>query len=916
MFVGGSDRLVGGDDTIWGNDGDDLLVGDAHQVIAGGKVVAGNDVIFGGEGVDFIYGDTANGSSGERLGGNDELHGEGGDDLLFGRSGDDVLLGGTGKDYMAGGVGNDDYVVDNVLDTVDELAGQGVDIVKALLEEVFLAANVENLSSVWIGNFTGIGNALNNTMSAGGSDDVLSGREGNDTLMGRSGKDALYGNEGSDTLIGGAGADVLDGGGAADTASYAGATEGVKVALDGSLAGEGDALGDTFTSVERLIGSDVRDVMRGDANANVLTGAGGNDNVQAGGGSDVLVGGAGKDSLGGGAGDDRFDFLALADGGDTVADFGNAAGNNDTLRFEGNVFGGLANGALAANRFVANTAGVATTLDQRFVYETDTGILRYDANGSAAGGVTVIATLTGRAHPRGRRRLHHLTPARARTDKGATIMATLDFSKATASFDMTDANLVSFGAVEEATPTEWTFLNSSATSELAFLGQGMTFNAQGRALSGTVSSISIDIGLNGPGNRVVPVRDLVITGVNVAAATLDDGASSFWRFLEGNDVIVLPSAPGFGPGISFTIFGDGPERYAGLVSGGNDTFHVNGAAAYVSGDVSEMAAGAFVGGADHINGQATGLQQTLIGDAAHVHGSAKLSGGSDNIVIQSTVIGSRAIGDADTVNGTGSSRAEVIGGNDYIAAAGSSLSMLVGDVNRQLANSIVRGGNDELVGAGQRDSIIGDVLDVGDRMVGGDDTIWGNGGGDLLIGDAYAITSGGKVVGGNDTIYGGEGGDDIYGDTYFDLPGATTGGNDELHGEEGNDVLVGGGGDDVLLGGTGDDRMYGGVGNDTYIIDRAADIASESAGQGIDIVKSLIATITLADNVENLSSLWIGNFTGVGNGLNNTMFAGGSADLLDGKAGNDVLIGRGGDDALLGDQGNDTLGGGDGADML
>ena len=77
-------------------------------------------------------------------------------------------------------------------------------------------------------------------------------------------------------------------------------------------------------------------------------------------GNDTLIGGAGRDGLLGGAGNDSFDFLALTDGGDTVADFGNAAGNNDTLRFDGDVFGGLAVGALAANRFAANAAGVAT----------------------------------------------------------------------------------------------------------------------------------------------------------------------------------------------------------------------------------------------------------------------------------------------------------------------------------------------------------------------------------------------------------------------------------------------------------------------------------------------------------------------------------------------------------------------------
>ncbi|NJM30694.1 MAG: hypothetical protein HC855_11865 [Rhizobiales bacterium] len=45
--------------------------------------------------------------------------------------------------------------------------------------------------------------------------------------------------------------------------------------------------------------------------------------------------------------------------------------------------------------FVAKTTGAAGDADDRFIHETGTGILRYDSNGSAAGGVAVIATFTG-----------------------------------------------------------------------------------------------------------------------------------------------------------------------------------------------------------------------------------------------------------------------------------------------------------------------------------------------------------------------------------------------------------------------------------------------------------------------------------------------------------------------------------------
>ena len=72
-----------------------------------------------------------------------------------------------------------------------------------------LAANVEILRFNGVGNFTGIGNDLDNT---------IAGSAGNDTLEG---------GDGNDTLIGGAGGDVLIGGDGIDTASYATATAGV-----------------------------------------------------------------------------------------------------------------------------------------------------------------------------------------------------------------------------------------------------------------------------------------------------------------------------------------------------------------------------------------------------------------------------------------------------------------------------------------------------------------------------------------------------------------------------------------------------------------------------------------------------------------------------------------------------------------
>lgn len=53
-------------------------------------------------------------------------------------------------------------------------------------------------------------------------------------------------------------------------------------------------------------------------------------------------------------------------------------------------------GTIQAGNLVRDTTGVAHDANDYLIYETDTGKLFYDSNGSAAGGSTLIATFTNR----------------------------------------------------------------------------------------------------------------------------------------------------------------------------------------------------------------------------------------------------------------------------------------------------------------------------------------------------------------------------------------------------------------------------------------------------------------------------------------------------------------------------------------
>ena len=74
-----------------------------------------------------------------------------------------------------------------------------------------------------------------------------------------------------------------------------------------------------------------------------------------------------------------------------ITDFDTA---NDLFHVDNAVFTGLANGALAASAFAANLSGLATDALDRIIYETDTGDLFFDVDGTGAAGRVRFAQIT------------------------------------------------------------------------------------------------------------------------------------------------------------------------------------------------------------------------------------------------------------------------------------------------------------------------------------------------------------------------------------------------------------------------------------------------------------------------------------------------------------------------------------------
>ena len=163
------------------------------------------------------------------------------------------------------------------------------------------------------------GGAGDDLIVGAAGNDTLAGGDDNDFLIGNGGNDSLVGGKGNDQLEGGAGGDTLDGGEGRDKVSYYEvATEGVRIVANGNqLVGQaGDALGDTFTSIEYFVGTRFNDTLSSAHDASdqptaTLEGREGDDFLQ---GSDnkkdFLLGGAGADTLRGGALEDGTSYLS------------------------------------------------------------------------------------------------------------------------------------------------------------------------------------------------------------------------------------------------------------------------------------------------------------------------------------------------------------------------------------------------------------------------------------------------------------------------------------------------------------------------------------------------------------------------------------------------------------------------------
>lgn len=191
-----------------------------------------------------------------------------------------------------------------------------------------------------------LGSSGNDSITGNVAANVLWGGAGGDLLYGLAAADSLYGQDGADHLWGGLDGDYLDGGAGFDHARYDYAGSGVTARLDALSLNTGEALGDTYISIEGLTGSGFADALVGNASNNTLDGKAGND---------VLVGGAGADTLVGGTGTDTASYETS--GADVTADLASATYN--TGEASGDTYASIEN--LTGSAFADSLRGTAAT---------------------------------------------------------------------------------------------------------------------------------------------------------------------------------------------------------------------------------------------------------------------------------------------------------------------------------------------------------------------------------------------------------------------------------------------------------------------------------------------------------------------------------------------------------------------------
>jgi Ca2+-binding RTX toxin-like protein len=236
-------------------------------------------VIKGTPGADTLVGTTS---------GFEVFNGNGGSDVFIGGSGDNLFRGGDGVDTYIGGPG-----FDRVTFYLENQAIEGVSAnlaTQTIYDDGY--GNVEHMSSI---EGIGAGSLFADTMIGDDNGNVIVGGR-TDILMGAGGDDMMIVADAPALVDGGSGVNTLVMFGGREVAAPSGIRQGVEaepagIVVDlsrGLIVDDGFGGSGTILNIQNVYGSQLGDVIIGDARDNVLMGLGGDDTLTGGRGDDIF----------------------------------------------------------------------------------------------------------------------------------------------------------------------------------------------------------------------------------------------------------------------------------------------------------------------------------------------------------------------------------------------------------------------------------------------------------------------------------------------------------------------------------------------------------------------------------------------------------------------------------------------------
>ncbi|WP_114008010.1 beta strand repeat-containing protein [Cohaesibacter intestini] len=787
--------------------------------------------------------------------------------------------------------------------------GAGNDVIYAGTTSVFTQlsyANADTGNGIIANWLTGtINDPYGNTDTFTGRVDSLRGTNEADQFIGDDQDNQIRGLGGNDTFNAGDGVDEIR----YDRDATYGGLGGVNVNLATGTATDGFGDTDTFTSVERVRGTDMDDILIGNDDDNRLRGLGGDDTLSGAGGNDLLEGGDGNDVLDGGAGDD---ILSLGDG-----DEGGILGSigNDTINIDGtnDVFFDYER----LNASITFQIGSSTATVNKGANGTDTvsgldGIDYenggYNFEGGSAGDSFVIngavdqfGIVSGR---QGDDSFSNIGAGAVRVDyredgddthSGITYTSN-NGSKISGTVTGAGTGTDTLSNIDQIRGTDYNDVFNGGDGDEIFIlrGGNDTVNGGGgmdlvrfdrNGMGGVEVDLSVGVAVGTFNGNAFSHTLTNVERINGSRDQIDrifgSDADEGFAGRGGNDVLV-------GRGGDDELYGeDGNDLLNGNdgddhLEGGNGADTLNGGA-----------------GNDYLDGGAGNDTLNLgTGDEGYVQGST----GNDIINIQGTIdskfdygwldlatnfqIGAatatvdKGTGGTDTVNGLDRINYEDGGYNFEGTSMGDSF--VINGAADQYGSIKTNGGNDTITNSGA-----GFVR--ADYHGGFEDGVY-----PLFSSITYTSNNGAKVSG---TVTGSFTGTD----TLTNI--------DEIRGTDLNDTFNGGDGDERFILRGGNDVVNGGGGTDMVRFDRsgigAVDVDLE-AGTATGMHNGNAFSHTLS-NIEIIRGSRADNDRIFGSNANETFY---------GRGGNDVLNGREGDDDLNGEDGNDIMNGGEGADRM